>query len=114
PPEHPWHGVLFANEVIDALPATRFAIRDGEVFEEHVDIDAGGKLSVVDRPADALVTAAVRHVEQTLGRRLEDGYRSEILPQLPYWLQAVTATLERGALLFIDYGYPRRDYYRPD
>ena len=26
PPTEPWRGVLFANEVIDALPATRFAI----------------------------------------------------------------------------------------
>src|SRR5699024_5912418 len=27
PPEAPWRGILFANEVIDALPTTRFAKR---------------------------------------------------------------------------------------
>src|SRR5690606_13382599 len=27
-----WSGVLFANEVIDALPTPRFSLRDGEVF----------------------------------------------------------------------------------
>ncbi|HET7268172.1 MAG TPA: SAM-dependent methyltransferase [Oleiagrimonas sp.] len=114
PPDNPWRGVLFANEVIDALPTTRFTKRDGEVFEEHVDLDAGGNLAIVDRPADPLVAAAVRHVEQTTGAPLADGYRSEILPQLPYWLQAVAGRQEAGLLLFIDYGYIRRDYYRAD
>ncbi|HET6586599.1 MAG TPA: SAM-dependent methyltransferase, partial [Oleiagrimonas sp.] len=109
PPENPWRGVLFANEVIDALPTTRFTLRDGEVFEEHVAIDDDGRLHVTDRPADALITGAVRHVERSLGATLPDGYRSEILPQLPYWLQAVAGTLEAGLMLFVDYGYPRRE-----
>ena len=113
PPESPWQGVLFANEVVDALPATRFAIGEGEVFEEHVGYE-GGRLLCVDRPADALVGGAVRHVERALGTPFAEGYRSEILPQLPYWMQAVTATLDAGLALFIDYGYPRREYYRPE
>jgi SAM-dependent MidA family methyltransferase len=37
-----WDGVLFANEVIDALPTPRFAIRDGEVYEEHVVAEGEG------------------------------------------------------------------------
>ena len=113
PPEQPWQGVLFANEVVDALPTTRFTLREGEVFEEHIDVD-GEHFERVDRPADALVAGAVRHVERALGRTFEDGYRSEILPQLPYWLQAIAATLERGAMLFVDYGYPRAEFYLPE
>src|SRR5690606_30178086 len=31
-----WRGVLFANEVLDALPTPRFAVQGGQVFEEHV------------------------------------------------------------------------------
>lgn len=110
PPEQPWQGVLFANEVIDALPVTRFAIRDGEVFEEHIDCADDG-LCAVDRPADVLVTQTVRHLERCLGEALPDGYRSEVLPQLPYWMQAVTASMQRGLALFVDYGYDRRTFY---
>ncbi|MFC4819676.1 class I SAM-dependent methyltransferase [Dokdonella ginsengisoli] len=113
PPEEPWRGVLFANEVVDALPATRFAMLDGEVFEEHVAVD-GERLVCVDRPADGLVGSAVRVVERSLGAPFDDGYRSEILPQLPYWMQAIGATLEAGAMLFVDYGYPRREFYLPE
>jgi SAM-dependent MidA family methyltransferase len=106
--------VLFANEVIDALPTTRFVIGHGEVYEEHVALDGYGHLLRVDRPADALVTGAVWHVERDLGRQFEDGYRSEILPQLPYWIQAIAGSLEAGLMLFIDYGYVRREFYMPE
>jgi SAM-dependent MidA family methyltransferase len=114
PPEQDWRGVLFANEVIDALPATRFAMRQGEVHEEHVVLDGEGRLMRVDRPADALVSAAVRHVERDLGIDFVDGYRSEILPQLPYWIQAVAGSLVAGLMLFVDYGYVRREFYLPE
>ena len=52
-------------------------------------------------------------MERTLGRSFPDGYRSEILPQLPYWVQAVMGGLQAGAMLFVDYGYPRREFYLP-
>ena len=113
PPQSAWSGVLFANEVVDALPTPRFTIRDGEVFEEHVALDGDGRFMCVDRPADALLAAAVRHVERQLEAPFADGYRSELLPQLPYWVQAVIGGLQSGALLFIDYGYARGEYYQP-
>jgi SAM-dependent MidA family methyltransferase len=112
PPEDAWRGVLFANEVVDALPTTRFALLGGEVFEEHVVVD-GERFRRVDRPADALVAGAVRHVEQALDAPFADGYRSEILPQLPYWIEAISASLTAGVAVFVDYGYPRREFYLP-
>lgn len=114
PPQQAWNGVLFANEVIDALPTPRFTIGDGEVLEEHVALDGDGQFIRSDRAADALLAAAVRHVERCIGDRFVEGYRSELLPQLPYWVQAVIGGLDRGALLFVDYGYPRREYYLPE
>jgi len=114
PPESKWRGLLFANEVLDALPTPRFAVRGGEVYEEHVALDPQGALIRVDQPADALLHAAVRHVERYLGAPFAEGYRSELLPQLPYWIQAVGGLLQDGAMLFVDYGYPRQEYYLPE
>ena len=113
PPESAWRGIAFANEVLDALPTTRFAMRGSEVTEEHVALAAGAFVRE-DRPADTLVTGAVRHVERYLDAPFADGYRSEILPQLPYWIPAVIGTLERGVALFVDYGYPRSEFYLPE
>ncbi len=111
--EDDWSGVLFANEVIDALPTPRFVIRGGEVMEEGVARAPDGGFAVVEVPSDALMTAAVRHVERERGEAFAEGYRSELLPQLPYWIQAVMGRMQAGAMLFIDYGYPRREYYAP-
>ena len=111
PPETEWNGVLFANEVLDALPTPRFALHQGEVYEEYVALDAGGRFRRIEQPADAFLGAAVRHIESDLGQALPEGLRSEVLPQLPYWIQAVGGMLRQGAMLFVDYGHPRRDFY---
>ena len=113
PFEDEWDGLLFANEVIDALPTPRFVMREGQVFEEHVALDGNDGFVRVDRPADAMLEAAVRHIERYLEQPFADGYRSELLPQLPYWLQAVGGGLRSGGMLFLDYGYVRREYYQP-
>ncbi len=74
----PWNGVLFANEVIDALPTPRFTIRDGEVFEEYVALDGEGRFRAhATGPADPMLAAAVRHVERQLPAPFAEGYRSE-------------------------------------
>ena len=113
PIQEPWNGVLFANEVIDALPTPRFTLRDGEVFEEYVALDGEGHFVRRDQPADPMLAAAVRNIEQRLPEPIADGYRSEALAQLPYWLQAVVGGMADGAVLLIDYGYARGEYYQP-
>lgn len=109
-----WEGIVFANEVIDALPTPRFAIVDGQVHEEVVRVGANGRFVADTVPADVLLEKAVRHIERDLGQPLPDGYRSEALVQLPYWLQAVAGGLKRGAMLFVDYGYVRSEFYQHD
>ena len=114
PPESSWRGMLFANEVLDALPATRFALQGREVMEEGVGVAEHGALQRVLLPADALLVQAVRHLEDDRGAAFPDGYRSELLVQLPWWLKAVAGPIEAGLLLFVDYGYPRREFYLAD
>lgn len=113
PIQEPWNGVLFANEVIDALPTPRFTLRDGEVFEEYVALDGEGHFVRRDQPADPMLAAAVRNIERRLPEPIVDGYRSEALAQLPYWLQAVVGGMVDGAVLLVDYGYARGEYYQP-
>lgn len=114
PPERSWRGVLFANEVVDALPAARFVMRDGAVLEEHVGVDEAGQLTRVDLPACAEVEACVRAIESAMGAVLPDGYRSELLPQLGAWMRSIADTLREGAMLFFDYGFARSEFYRAD
>ena len=114
PIEEDWDGIVFANEVIDALPTPRFVIVDGQVHEETVRLGPDGRFVASSAPADVMLERAVRHIEKDLGQRFADGFRSEALMQLPYWVQAVAGGLKRGAMLFVDYGYVRREYYLAD
>ncbi|WP_313173042.1 SAM-dependent methyltransferase [Stenotrophomonas sp.] len=109
-----WDGVLFANEVIDALPTPRFLADEGEIYEETVELDGEGRFVRGAQPADPLLLGAVRHVERYLERPFAHGYRSEVLPQLPYWIQAVAGGMQRGAMLFVDYGYSRSEFYQSE
>jgi len=111
-PEPGFRGVILGNEVLDALPIERFRITaQGPRRLMVVWTDAG--LACIEGEEDSSVTAAVAQIEAEIGRSLPEGYVSEYVPWLKEWLAAVAAPLAAGALLFIDYGYPRRAYYHP-
>lgn len=112
PPAENWRGALFANEVIDALPVRAFAWRDDGLFARCVDVDADGRLCWVERVADAELHAAFARAVDSPDQ-LPRPYCSELLPQLDAWFASVAGTLESGITLFVDYGYPRREYYLP-
>lgn len=113
PPEAGFDGALIANEVIDALPVARFRVGETGFEQALVKIEAG-RLTWDYAPADGRVLRAVEHVFSDLPEPPVAGYTSEVCVDLPEWLATVTASLNRGVALMIDYGYPRREYYHPD
>lgn len=112
PPDESWSGVLLANEVIDALAVERFRLAATGVEQVCVtERDEG--FGWAYRPAPPELERAVDRVAAQLYHDLGEGYRSEIQLVLTPWLREITARLEHGLALFIDYGYPRREYYLP-
>jgi SAM-dependent MidA family methyltransferase len=114
-PPPTYSGVCLANEVADALPFRRFAIGEGGVLERGVSSAADGTLVESDRPADAELAVEVMRITQALSAAdhtpLPIGYSSELCRLLPGWLGALAEPLVRGALLLIDYGLSRHEYY---
>jgi SAM-dependent MidA family methyltransferase len=109
-PEEPFSGMILANEVLDALTIERFAIRSGDVNALGVSSEFG-QLQLAEVRAASRLVAAVRKIEQDTGTALPDGYESEVCTGLARWFESIACSLERGVLLFIDYGLPRREYY---
>ena len=104
-------GVVIANEVMDAMPVHRFRIRDdnnGGVEEEMVTCTVGG-LATEWRPASPELQQEVAKLEIDLPTSCE----SEINLRLKPWIAAISDVLEQGALLLIDYGYTRSEYFHP-
>lgn len=103
-------GIVIANEVLDALPVQRFVVRGNQINALGVTWQLG-RLDWSEVRADAQLEAAVRHIEKEIGFALPDGYSSEINLRLPHWFAGIANALQRGVLLFIDYGLPRAHYY---
>jgi SAM-dependent MidA family methyltransferase len=64
------------------------------------------------RPATGPLAAGVAALAEEVGP-LADGYTSELCLRLTPWITSLADVLEAGALLLVDYGYPRREYYHP-
>ncbi len=105
-----FRGLMLGNEVLDALPIERFRVRAGRVWPLGVAWRQGG-FALEEGPEDAALGRAIARIEQDLGAPLADGYESELNLRLRPWLAGLAAALERGVLLFVDYGLPRREYY---
>ena len=102
-------GLIIANEVIDALPVHRFVYRAGQLREYRVAWN-NKRFLWQEAPADdPALCAAVEALDLDLD--LPRPYVSEINLGLKSWLSAIAAQLAGGAMLFLDYGYPRTEYY---
>lgn len=112
PPREAWQGVAFGNEVVDALPVERFRVQR-EGCEALVVVAAGDGFAWQPRAADPALTAAVAQIQSCLPEPMPAGYVSECRPELGRWFADATASLRRGAVLFVDYGLPRAQYYHP-
>jgi len=112
PPQADWQGVFIANEVLDALTVDRFYCENGSIRQMRVVNGRDGftwDLASFPTAMEDQIQSALASLENPP----PDGYQSEINTHLPAWLKAVTASLKKGAALFIDYGYPRQEYYLP-
>ena len=113
PPTDGFQGALVANEVIDALPVSRFEITEAGFQELAVQVD-GNRLNWTHRVPGERLLSAVQHLLDQLPEVLPKGFRSEVCVDLPDWFKTITAPLQTGLALMIDYGYPRAEYYRAE
>jgi SAM-dependent MidA family methyltransferase len=100
-------GVVLMNEVLDAVPPNVIARRGSEWLERGVAWE--GALGWADRP---LSTGSLRAL--AMARFPGEGdYTSEVNPAAEALVRSVAMRVRRGALIAIDYGFPRAEYYHP-
>ena len=107
-------GIVFANELLDAMPAMRFEMNArGRAYELGVCVDDAGNFAWSrgeELPEELQRRIAAAHEEDALA----DGYRGEIGLRAEKWVRDTGARIKRGALLLLDYGYPRREFYHAE
>lgn len=108
-PESSLCGLLFSNELLDALPVHRVRWRNGRLRELMVDVDDRG---FVEREADPSGPELVAYLHDN-GIALQEGQVAEICLAVEPWIASVARSLRQGFVLTVDYGADTRALYGP-
>jgi len=104
-------GVVIANEVLDAMPVHLVAWRAKGIVERGVALDEKGYFTFSERPASGRLLAEAESIAKACA--LSPDYESEVALAAPAWLAAWGERFKLGALILIDYGFPRCEFYHP-
>jgi SAM-dependent MidA family methyltransferase len=105
-PSSPIHGIIFGNEVLDALPVTRFTIENQQFVELGVTWQNDQFNWVkLNNKHPALSVLQQRFPD------LPEAYTSEYSATLPVLIHSLSQCLAQGLMLWIDYGYGETEYY---
>ena len=109
----PIDGIVLANEVIDALPFKRFCFENKQLFELGVT-HSDGELEVEKKESGNKLREEIEAISVEIKRQFEDGFTSEIRLDMHKWFRSISSLIRKGSMIFIDYGYDRNDFYRPE
>lgn len=112
-PESPLEGIILANEVLDAMPVHRVRYNNG-CFTELGVTETERKLDWMPFPlADQRLLNEIERRMSELDAVLPENYETEFNLYSDAWLRSMAGVISRGAMLLIDYGYTRSEYYHP-
>ena len=106
-------GLIVGNEVLYALPVELFRYQAGEYHQRCVAVRED-QLTFIDRPASGELAQSLEALNiDWSSLPSETSYQSEHCRKLPAFISRYAELLNQGVMLFIDYGYPRSEYYHP-
>ena len=108
-----FRGTVIANEVLDALPVHVVVWRGDRhqgIFERGVSGTAQDGFAWEERPAAGALLQAAQAIAGA-GIMGEGEYLSEISLAGTALIASLADAMEQGVAIFIDYGFPRREYY---
>jgi SAM-dependent MidA family methyltransferase len=102
-----FNGFILGNEVLDALPIHIVKKREQGLFEVGVASD-NHQFSWQEKPfKDAQLNQFVEQLN------LSGNYTTEVCLAASGLIASLAETLQKGALMMIDYGFSRAEYYHP-
>ncbi|HEX4797954.1 MAG TPA: SAM-dependent methyltransferase [Burkholderiales bacterium] len=99
-------GVVLGNEVLDAMPVHVVRVQGGRVEEGGVGVRS-------DRLDWSWRLASGEPLDAARALKLPEGFRTEIQLAARGFMRSLAGVLERGAALFVDYGFPEKEFYHP-
>ncbi len=93
----PFAGVLYSNELLDALPVHLLQSSGGEIKEVFVDENGSEAVAPLSRPELAPHAALLKET-------LAQGERHAVSLEAKAWIAAAASRVEEGFIVSIDYG----------
>jgi SAM-dependent MidA family methyltransferase len=106
-------GILFANELLDAMPVHHLVMRDEglrEVYVEAGTLGSGGRLELTTREGPLSTPALARYLER-VGADLAPGWAADVSLLAVDWVRDAARSLRRGFVIFIDYGHEAHELF---
>lgn len=106
------HGVIFANELLDALPTHAVVMTESGLREVFVDVEAVSGQG--PRFVERLQGPSTPRIADYLSRAdavMHPGARAEVTLAAEGWMKTAATSLRKGFLLIIDYGHEGADLY---
>lgn len=100
-------GIVYCNELLDALPTHVVVMTDHGLREVCVDAQDGRLVEVLAEPS----TPRLGQYLARAGARLERGWRAEVNLRAVDWVRDAARRLTRGFLVVIDYGHEAHELY---
>lgn len=101
-------GIVFSNELLDAFPVHRLTMQGGKLHEFFVDTtETGGFEWKLREPSSERLAKYFAEAEICLA----EGQIAEVNLGIDDWLKGVSAKLERGYLITVDYGAEATELY---
>jgi SAM-dependent MidA family methyltransferase len=104
-----FRGLVIANEVLDVVPVSLVHREEGELRERGVILTDAG-FAWEDQP---MAESDLRRRAAAVFPPGDYDYLSEVGLAAEGLVRTVAGMLEAGAALFVDYGFPEREYYHP-
>jgi SAM-dependent MidA family methyltransferase len=101
-------GVIFSNEMLDALPVNRVTMHEGELCELYVTLDHVAEFAWVVGP---LSNPRLSEYFEFVGVQLAEGQTAEVNLAVEDWLSTATSKLRSGYLVTVDYGAEAGELY---
>jgi len=102
-------GVLYSNELLDAMPVHRVLMTPEGLKEIYVTLDGETLQDQADMPS----TPALEAYLSRYGIPLHPGQEAEVSLSGLSWFETVASALQHGFILTIDYGWAKADLYSP-
>lgn len=102
-------GVIYSNELLDAMPVHRVLMTADGLKEIYVTREGDQLKELPDLPS----TPAIADYLARYGMPLLPGQEAEVSLAALSWFETAASCLQQGFILTVDYGYPKEELYAP-